>query len=88
MNPSKLPSATLDTSSDSIEVRPLTEAEHTEVLRHLQALSPGQAALVLQIIKAIIAKDYYELDKLMSGLSVACQDILGKLIQAETEVQA
>ena len=78
MNPSKIPSKS----------HPLDEADRAEVLRHLQVLSPEQVEWVIQILRAIIARDYPKLEKLMELLPASSQGILQQILQDAAEVQA
>lgn len=78
MNPSKILSKS----------HPLTDDDRAEVLRHLQALSPEQVVCVIQILRAVVAKDYSELKKLMEGLPASNQGILQQILQDAAEVQA
>lgn len=78
MNPSKILSKS----------HPLTDDDRAEALRHLKTLSPEQVEWVIQILRAIIARDYPRLEKLMESLPASIQGILQQILQDAAEVKA
>ena len=78
MNPSKIPSKS----------HPLTDDDRAEVLQYLKELSPEQVEWVMQILRAIIAKDYPKLEKMMEILPASSQGILQQILQDAAEAQA